>query len=41
MTASGNTKEFTMVNTEKTAVEIELDSRCPVREISMMYIVNS
>ena len=28
MTASGNAKEFTMANTEKTAVEIGVDPRC-------------
>lgn len=31
MTASGNTKEFTMTNTEKTAVEIEWILDVPVR----------
>lgn len=41
MTASGNTKEFTMVNTEKTAVEIEWILDVPVREDSYEYIVNS
>lgn len=41
MTASGNTKEFTMVNTEKTAVEIEWVLDIPVREDIYEYIVNS
>ena len=41
MTASGNTKEFTMVNTEKTAVEIEWILDIPVREDIYEYIVNS
>lgn len=41
MTASGNTKEFTMVNTEKTAVEIERILDVPVREDIYEYIVNS
>ena len=41
MTASGNTKEFTMVNTEKTAVEIEWILDVPVREDIYEYIVNS
>lgn len=40
MTASGNTKEFTMVNTEKTAVEIEWILDVPVREDIYEYIVN-
>ena len=41
MTASGNTKEFTMVNTEKTAVEIDWILDVPVREDIYEYIVNS
>ena len=41
MTASGNTKEFTMVNTEKTAVENEWILDVPVREDIYEYIVNS
>ena len=41
MIASGNTKEFTMVNTEKTAVEIEWILDVPVREDIYEYIVNS
>ena len=41
MTASGNTKEFSMVNTEKTAVEIEWILDVPVREDIYEYIVNS
>ena len=41
MTASGNTKEFTMVNTEKPAVEIEWILDVPVREDIYEYIVNS
>lgn len=41
MTASGNTKEFTMPNTEKTAVEIEWILDVPVREDIYEYIVNS
>lgn len=41
MTASENTKEFTMVNTEKTAVEIEWILDVPVREDIYEYIVNS
>ena len=41
MTASGNTKEFTMENTEKTAVEIEWILDVPVREDIYEYIVNS
>ena len=41
MTASGNTKEFTMVNIEKTAVEIEWILDVPVREDIYEYIVNS
>ena len=41
MTASGNTKEFTMTNTEKTAVEIEWILDVSVREDIYEYIVNS
>lgn len=41
MTASGNTKEFTMPNTQKTAVEIEWILDVPVREHIYEYIVNS
>lgn len=41
MTASGNTKEFTMANTEKSAVEIEWILDVPVREDIYEYIVNS
>ena len=41
MTASGNTKEFTMTNTEKIAVEIEWILDVPVREDIYEYIVNS
>lgn len=41
MTASGNAKEFTMANTEKTAVEIEWILDVPVREDIYEYIVNS
>lgn len=41
MTASGNTMEFTMANTEKTAVEIEWILDVPVREDIYEYIVNS
>ena len=41
MAASGNAKEFTMVNTEKTAVEIEWILDVPVREDIYEYIVNS
>lgn len=41
MTASGNIKEFTMVNTKKTAVEIEWILDVPVREDIYEYIVNS
>mgnify|MGYP000778927256 CR=1 FL=1 len=40
MTASGNTKEFTMPNTQKTAVEIEWILDVPVREDIYEYIVN-
>lgn len=41
MTASGNTKEFRMANTDKTAVEIEWILDVPVREDIYEYIVNS
>ena len=41
MTASGNAKEFTMTNTEKTAVEIEWLLDVPVREDIYEYIVNA
>ena len=41
MTASGNIKEFTMTNTEKTAVEIEWILDVPVREDIYEYIVNA
>lgn len=41
MEASGNTKEFIMENTEKTAVEIEWILDVPVREDIYEYIVNS
>ena len=41
MTASGNAKEFTMANTEKTAVEIEWILDVPVREDFYEYIVNA
>lgn len=41
MTANGNTKEFTMPNTQKTAVEIEWILDVPVREDIYEYIVNS
>lgn len=41
MTASGNAKEFTMANTEKTAVEIEWILDVPVREDIYEYIVNA
>ena len=41
MIASGNTKEFTMPNTQKTAVEIEWILDVPVREDIYEYIVNS
>lgn len=40
MTASGRAKEFTMANTEKTAVEIEWILEEPVREDVYEYIVN-
>ncbi len=41
MTASGNAKEFTMANTEKTAVEIEWILDVPVREDIYEYIVSA
>ena len=41
MTASGNAKEFTMANTERTAVEIEWILDVPVREDIYEYIVNA
>lgn len=41
MTASGNAKEFTMANTEKTAVEIEWILDVSVREDIYEYIVNA
>ena len=41
MTASGNAKEFTMANTEKTAVEIEWILDVPIREDIYEYIVNA
>ncbi len=40
MTATGNTKEFTMANTRKSAVEIEWLLEVPVREDIYEYIVN-
>ena len=40
MTATGQLKEFTMANTEKTAVEIEWVLDTPVREDIYEYIVN-
>ena len=41
MTASGNAEEFTMANTDKTAVEIEWILDEPVREDIYEYIVNA
>ena len=41
MTASGQTEEFTMANTDKTAVEIEWLLDAPVREDIYEYIVNA
>ena len=41
MTASGNAKEFTMKNTDKTAVEIEWILDVPVREDIYEYIVSA
>ncbi len=40
MTATGNTNEFIMANTDKTAVEIEWKLDTPVREDIYQYIVN-
>ena len=40
MTSTGNVKEFTMPNTDKTAVEIEWALDTPVREDIYEYIVN-
>jgi hypothetical protein len=40
MQASGRAKEFTMQNTDKTAVEIEWLLDVPVREDLYEYIVN-
>ena len=40
MTASGKTREFTMANTEKTAVEIEWILDTPIREDIYEYIVS-
>ncbi|MCR5676883.1 MAG: DEAD/DEAH box helicase [Agathobacter sp.] len=41
MTATGNTKEIIMANTEKTAVEIEWSLDVPVREDIYQYIVSA
>ena len=41
MTASGNAREFTMANTQTTAVEIEWILDVPVREDIYEYIVNT
>ena len=41
MTASGNAREFTMSNTEKSAVEIEWILDVPVREDIYEYIVSA
>ena len=41
MTASGNAREFTMSNTDKSAVEIEWILDVPVREDIYEYIVNA
>ncbi|MCR5742286.1 MAG: DEAD/DEAH box helicase [Lachnospiraceae bacterium] len=41
MTATGDTREFTMANTTKTAVEMEWKLDVPVREDIYEYIVNS
>lgn len=41
MTASGKAKEFTMANTDKSAVEIEWILDVPVREDIYEYIVNA
>ena len=40
MTATGNTNEFIMANTDKTAVEIEWKLDTPVRDDIYQYIVN-
>lgn len=40
MQATGRAKEFTMPNTDKTAVEIEWLLDTPVREDLYEYIVN-
>ena len=40
MTATGNTNEFIMANTDKTAVEIEWKLDTPVSEDIYQYIVN-
>jgi len=40
MKATGQAKEFTMANTDKTAVEIEWILDTPVREELYEYIVN-
>ena len=40
MKATGQAKEFTMLNTDKTAVEIEWMLDTPVREDIYEYIVN-
>lgn len=40
MTATGNTNEFIMVNTDKTAVELEWKLDTPVREDIYQYKVN-
>lgn len=40
MTATGQTKEFTMPNTDKSAVEIEWELQTPVREDLYEYLVN-
>ena len=40
MTATGNTNEFIMANTDKAAVEIEWKLDTPVREDIYQYIVN-
>lgn len=41
MTATGKAEEFIMVNTDKTAVEIEWELDTPVREDIYEYIVNN
>ena len=40
MTATGRAKEFTMPNTDKTAVEIEWTLDTPVRDDIYEYLVN-